>query len=289
MKKNETKKFFGKSVWMALMSLLMATVFTACSLPSTDVFDELVKDTPKTEDTADDEEEKEDDESKEESEDVPLKLLFVDRYGGIDDNPLITEVEDGESYQWTGDIEEIYLCYEKKVKSVSGNLFVDYEGDAIQDHFCILSFIPGKEDSEGYPKELIVTATYEDGETETITVDIVYESSFLESTNVSSDTQLADCIRTAIITCMLDPAIVSSPDYMEPVSADLVSLLDYAGPTFKEGFEECIGYTAEECISRLQSQDASGFYIYVEPTRIKVVVTGSHADANGGADPIIVE
>jgi len=286
MKKNETKKFFGKSVWMALMSLLMATVFAACSLPTADVLGDLAKDTNEKEDVSEDEDVKETDEEEDTSEEKPLELLFVEWDGG----PYsFISLEDGESYQWNGYLEEIFLCYEKKVKSISSNMFVDYEGDAIQDHFCMLSIMEGKPEPEGRPEELSVTVTYEDGETDNITVDIVYESSFLESTNVSADTQLADCIRTAIITCILDPAIVSSPDYMEPVSADLVSLLDYAGPTFKEGFEECIGYTAEECISRLQSQDASGFYIYVEPTRVKVVVTGSHADANGGADPIIVE
>lgn len=41
---------------------------------------------------------------------------------------------------------------------------------------------------------------------------------YIEKSNVSSDTQLCDSVRTAITTAMMDPAVINNPSYTAPTS-----------------------------------------------------------------------
>lgn len=55
---------------------------------------------------------------------------------------------------------------------------------------------------------------------------------YIEKSNVSSDTQLCDSVRTAITTAMMDPAVINDPSYVAPASSvyTLAALLGTSTP-----------------------------------------------------------
>ena len=57
---------------------------------------------------------------------------------------------------------------------------------------------------------------------------------YIEKTNVSSDTQVADSVRSAVTTAMLDPAVIQDDTYKFPTSGDLASCLTSGGAAFEE-------------------------------------------------------
>jgi len=112
---------------------------------------------------------------------------------------------------------------------------------------------------------------------------------YIEKTNVSSDTQLADTVKSAFTTAMLDPAVINADDYTFPSGGDLSTAISSGGATFQAAVEETLGCTAAECVAKLKSKDASGIEIeIVNSNTIKVTVTGSHADGKDG-EPIVVQ
>ncbi len=113
---------------------------------------------------------------------------------------------------------------------------------------------------------------------------------YIEKTNVSSDTQLADTVKSAVTTAMLDPSVITADDYEQPTgSASLSELLEDAGDTFKEAVEETLGCTADECVAKLKSKEADGItVIIVNSNSVHVQIDNSHADGKDG-DPIYVD
>ncbi len=113
---------------------------------------------------------------------------------------------------------------------------------------------------------------------------------YIEKTNVSSDTQLADTVKSAITTAMLDPSVIGASDYTQPTSGTLSAVVSGGGPTFQAAVESTLGCDAAACVAKLKSKDATGIQVYiVNSNSIHVEITGSHADGQGGADPIYVD
>ena len=119
----------------------------------------------------------------------------------------------------------------------------------------------------------------------------------VERTRVSSDTQLADTVKTAITTAVLDPVNMNDASYQAAITTlgsetDLQSIPD----VIKDDVAETLGESSAAAItgswvtSNLKSKDASGIKVQlVGSNKVRVTVTGSHADGADGSDPIIVE
>lgn len=114
---------------------------------------------------------------------------------------------------------------------------------------------------------------------------------YIEKTNVSSDTQLADTVKQAITTAMLDPSVITASDYTAPSGANsLADTLSGAGATFTTAVTDTLGCTAAECVAKLKSEDASGITVnVVNSNSVHVSIDGSHADGAGGAQEIYVD
>lgn len=113
---------------------------------------------------------------------------------------------------------------------------------------------------------------------------------YIEKTNVSSDTQLADTVKSAFTTAMLDPAVINDTSYTFPTSGDLATAMSSGGTAFATAVEETLGCSAADCVLKLKSDGASGIQIdIINSNTIKVTITGSHADGKGGPDPIVVQ
>lgn len=110
---------------------------------------------------------------------------------------------------------------------------------------------------------------------------------YIEKTNVSSDTQLADTVAEAIVTAMMDPAVITASGYTEPAASGSIGS-DLNG--CESAVYETLGVTAAaDVVGQLKSKDASGItYTINNGNSVTVTITGSHADAKGGADPITV-
>ncbi len=115
---------------------------------------------------------------------------------------------------------------------------------------------------------------------------------YIEKTNVSSDTQLADTCKTAITTAMMDPAIVTISGYAQPTSGTVAGGFSAgtASSAFNDAVAESLGCSLGDVNGKLKSKDASGIsYDVISSNSVKITVTGSHADAKGGSTPIIVQ
>ena len=111
---------------------------------------------------------------------------------------------------------------------------------------------------------------------------------YIEKTNVSSDTQLADSVRSAITTAMLDPAVIQADDYTFPSTGEFETCVSDAGDTFKAAVYEILGIDDASDL-KLKSKDASGVKVYIlNSNSVAVEIEGSHADGNGGEETIVV-
>ena len=123
---------------------------------------------------------------------------------------------------------------------------------------------------------------------------------YVERTRVSADTQVADTVRTAITTAMLDPAVMTDANFNTDVatfqSAGGASVTSIGANAFGNAVAETLGETGGGAIDatwvaeQLTSEDASDIIVEIVGTNnVRVTIDGSHADANGGADEIVVE
>lgn len=115
---------------------------------------------------------------------------------------------------------------------------------------------------------------------------------YVEKTNVSADTQLAESIRQAVVLAMSDPDVVRCESYVRPESSEFDICVNNAGSTFSECVYETLGvsdYTS--LLGEFRSKGCSGVTLIVdeEDAKVAVQIEGSHADAKGGAEPIRVE
>lgn len=65
---------------------------------------------------------------------------------------------------------------------------------------------------------------------------------YIEKSNVSSDTQLCDSVRTAITTAMMDPAVINDPAYVAPTAGvHPLSTLVTSGTVFGDAVLDTLG------------------------------------------------
>ena len=125
---------------------------------------------------------------------------------------------------------------------------------------------------------------------------------YVERTRISADTQVADSVKTAITTAMLDPAVISAdtpgiPGTL-PATLNLATAANFTG-AFGDAVAQTLGYarvaamtdTDTGIVSELQSNGATGITAVIDATgnRVTVTITGSHADGTDDGAPIVVE
>lgn len=130
---------------------------------------------------------------------------------------------------------------------------------------------------------------------------------YVEKTNVSADTQLADSVKTAITTAMMDPAVINATDnsastFVTAHSAYVSIDTDLSGAMF-DSVKETMGSSAAnagalktELIGKLKSaHDATGADIQVKivgsnAVQVKITTTDSEAKKNtSSTNPIEVK
>lgn len=111
---------------------------------------------------------------------------------------------------------------------------------------------------------------------------------YIDKTNISSDTQLCDTVRTAIITCMLDPSVLGDEDavdFIEDYSdGDYYDIyVMYAEDNeFTEAFRELIGCDSyEDLCDKLQSDGAHTIEFSIESySDVNVQIPGTDIEVN---------
>lgn len=78
---------------------------------------------------------------------------------------------------------------------------------------------------------------------------------YIEKSNVSSDTQLCDSVRTAITTAMMDPAVINDPAYSAPASGvHTLATLVVSGTVFGDAVLDTLGAADADAVnSQLKS------------------------------------
>ena len=118
---------------------------------------------------------------------------------------------------------------------------------------------------------------------------------YVERTRVSADTQVADSVRTAVTTAMMDPVVIAAGDNSVPAAGttlNLATAADFPG-AFGGSVAETLGYAdvatmTAGIIGELQSDGATGITATIDATgnRVTVEITGSD---DGTGNPITVE
>ena len=110
---------------------------------------------------------------------------------------------------------------------------------------------------------------------------------YIEKTNVSSDTQLADTCKSALTTAMMDPAVVTVSGYTQPSSGTFAS--GFGNSALNAAVEETLGCSLGAINGKLKSKGANGIsYDVINSNQVRITITGSHADAKSGPE-IVVE
>lgn len=121
---------------------------------------------------------------------------------------------------------------------------------------------------------------------------------YIETTNVSADTQLANSVRTAILTAMMDPTVINAVPSATEISAtqiddfsvtggDELNTLDTSTSAFATLVWEILGVADEDAlIARLRSAtDPAGVTVQVEITganQVRVTLEGTDASGRRG-------
>ena len=110
---------------------------------------------------------------------------------------------------------------------------------------------------------------------------------YIEKTNVSADTQLADSVKTAITTTIMDPAVINKNGAQVASTqavtawANITTLPGTSGDalTVKGGVEEILGYTVASATTKLKSSAKSNNGVIefkmVDGNTVAVAVTNS--------------
>lgn len=121
---------------------------------------------------------------------------------------------------------------------------------------------------------------------------------YIEKTNVSSDTQLCDSVKTAITTAMMDPAVINTAGTTLPKTDSWLeaSAIDEGDGGFGAAVAEILGYDDMGDINNeIKSAHGSGTLQYnvVGSNSVHVRITNTDAsgnkDTSGAADPIYVD
>lgn len=115
---------------------------------------------------------------------------------------------------------------------------------------------------------------------------------YIEKTNVSSDIQLADTVRSAFLCAVTDAKVLADPD-----STPYIGKLESAGGmdaddnsfrsstcVMRESVEEIIGMPVTQLNSKIKSKHNSGAKFHVNLVNGNVIVTITGTDRNGKKD-----
>ena len=110
---------------------------------------------------------------------------------------------------------------------------------------------------------------------------------YIEKTNVSSDTQLCDSIKTAITTAMMDPSVISSSNAGIPTNSGMQAFSNFPAGDCKTAVEEILGFSIADAEKHLKSTynttKANGIqYAIVGSNSVHVTVTNSDATGKKG-------
>lgn len=108
---------------------------------------------------------------------------------------------------------------------------------------------------------------------------------YIEKTNVSSDTQLADSVKTAITTAMMDPSVISDANAQIPQATTMTSVSGgLGGGSFETAVEEILGFSDTDIEGKLKSTygttKASGVMFQIVGSN-SVHVQVANSDASG--------
>lgn len=97
---------------------------------------------------------------------------------------------------------------------------------------------------------------------------------YIEKTNVSSDTQLCDTVKSAITTAMMDPAVIAAPNNGIPSNTAMSSVTTITtGNPFGDAFYEIVGKSsASDLTGALKSSNENG-----KVNDIRFAIVGSNS------------
>lgn len=120
---------------------------------------------------------------------------------------------------------------------------------------------------------------------------------YVEKTNVSADTQLADAVKTAVLTAMMDPSVLNSTDsssqnFISAHSGTFAGLDASCGGAFAKSVAETLGISGTdgaviqtELVKKLKSAHGASAAINVQvKSNNSVAVEITQTDADGGKD-----
>ena len=115
---------------------------------------------------------------------------------------------------------------------------------------------------------------------------------YVERSRESSDKQVADTVRTAVVTAMLDPAVEDAPGSPTAFNDSLTKLLALSSsPDFVDAVSATLnGESATEINARLKSKEykpaagADAFLINIDGTKVTVTMKSAKS---GGTDYVI--
>ena len=110
---------------------------------------------------------------------------------------------------------------------------------------------------------------------------------YIEKTNVSSDAQLCDSVRSAITTSMLDPEVIAASNSGIPTSTFTGLSSCFASNAFGDSCKEILGVTSESELvtkSSVGSTKANGWKVVIENgNAVTVYLTASDATGKKSA------
>lgn len=96
---------------------------------------------------------------------------------------------------------------------------------------------------------------------------------YIEKTNVSSDTQLCDSVKTAVTTAIMDPAVINANDSSVPTFGTTYQLANLTtSNTFNDAVAETLGYSGAPALANINNEIKSAH----GAGGIKFQVTGSN-------------
>ncbi len=96
---------------------------------------------------------------------------------------------------------------------------------------------------------------------------------YIEKTNVSSDTQLCDSVKTAITTAMMDPSVIADSKAQIPTNSTMKAVKGNLGSgSFKDAVDEILGFDADDIDAHLKST-----YKGKKATGVEFMIVGSNA------------
>ena len=107
---------------------------------------------------------------------------------------------------------------------------------------------------------------------------------YVEKTNVSSDIQLADTIRSAMLCASTDARVVEDPasqPYLNDMESDYYDVTSIGSSVLKDSFEEIIGMSVADIPSHVRSAHGSGCQCLVKIEGGGVAVKLTETDCTG--------